>query len=100
MAAALIMRCTNQGGYREALGFPSQGETRLATITQGGAAAATSPADPRKGFMRWIAAALRESRMQEAEREIGRYRHAMPEEQDRGAVPLDRPTEDALPFVH
>lgn len=72
----------------------------MATITQGGAAAATSPADPRKGFMRWVLAALRESRKQEAEREIGRYRHVMSEELERGAVRLDRPTEDAPPFVH
>ena len=50
--------------------------------------------------MRWVVAAIRESRMQEAEREIGRYRHAMPEELERAAVRLDRPTEDLPPFVH
>jgi hypothetical protein len=70
----------------------------MAAITYG-AATVTSPAVRRKGFFRRFFTALQESRMRQAERELSRYRHLMPEELERAAARLDRRTEDTLPFV-
>jgi hypothetical protein len=70
----------------------------MAAITYDPATSAT-PAARRPGVFRRFMRALQESRMRQAERELSRYRHLMPEELERAAARLDRRSEDALPFV-
>jgi hypothetical protein len=70
----------------------------MAAITYG-AATPAMPAARRKGVFARFYQALQEARMREAQREIARYRHLMPDELERAANRLDRRTEDGLPFV-
>ena len=76
----------------------------MATITYGSAApaaraarAATAP--KRRGFLGRILDALIESRQRQAERELRRYRHLLPDELERAALKLDQRSADSLPFL-
>ena len=64
---------------------------RRRTIPHGG-----SPAQ-RPGHT--VFAAIQASRMRQAQREVARYRHLMPEEFERAAARLDARSERSLPFV-
>ena len=70
----------------------------MAAITYGAATPSRSSA-ARKGWFRRFIVALQESRMRQAEREIARYRHLVPDELERAALRLDRRSEDGLPFL-
>jgi hypothetical protein len=56
----------------------------------------TEPAG--KGWLRRFLAALMESRMRQAEREIARYRHLVPAELEMSGNRLTARNEDELPF--
>lgn len=74
----------------------------MATITYGSVTATTrtdAVAPQRRGFLRRFLDALMESRMRQAERELRRYRHLLPDELERAAARLDRRSEDSLPFL-
>jgi hypothetical protein len=53
----------------------------------------------RKGLFTRFIAAVQVSRMRQAQREVARYRHLMPEEFERAAARLDARSEQFLPFV-
>ena len=74
----------------------------MATVTYGSVTAATRTAvvaPQRRGFFSRFVDALVESRMRQAERELRRYRHLMPDELERAALRLDSRSEDSLPFL-
>lgn len=68
----------------------------MADITCIAAAAETRP---RRRLLMRIFKALEESRRRQAQREINRYGHLLPDELERAASTLSSRTEDGLPFI-
>ena len=63
------------------------------------AAPSRTAAHRRKGLVTRFFDAIQASRMRQAQREVARYRHLMPEEFERAAARLDARSERSLPFV-
>ncbi len=68
----------------------------MAAITYGTAAPARAA---RKSWLRRIFEVVHEARMRQAERELARYTHLMPDDLERACCRLTRRTEDSLPFI-
>ena len=70
----------------------------MATITYGTATPSAAAAPKRKSFFARVMDALMEARFRQAEREIARFRHLMPDELEQAGNRLSARNEDALPF--
>ena len=53
----------------------------------------------RRGWLKRVFAAVEDSRLRTARREIARHRHLLPAELERAGDTLDWRSEDQLPFV-
>jgi hypothetical protein len=73
----------------------------MSAVTYGvGTSAEAAPAKPaRKGWFARFIAALQESRMRQARREIAYYRHLLPPEMEWAGNKITYKNEDQLPFV-
>ena len=70
----------------------------MSAITYGAAAPHKTVAK-RKGLFTQFIEAVQAGRMRQAQREVARYRHLMPEEFERAAARLDARSEQSLPFM-
>jgi hypothetical protein len=72
----------------------------MTTATYGAELAVATEAKPaRKNWFHRFIAALQESRMKQAQREIEYYRHLLPREMEWAGTKISYKNEDQLPFV-